>query len=145
ARFISAPLIKQTQSLYPKITLEILEMGSAYVPEMLVKGEIDLGVTFKKKELRNIIYEKIMQERLGLLAPKRFVKNSGMGIDILKNNPDMPFIVSPQNHGLRDSINAIQEKHGLNLNIIAEINTISLLISLSVKGICATILSYPSI
>ena len=57
----------------------------------------------------------------------------------------MPLIVPPSNHGLRDAIDLLMDRHQIELNIIAEVNSISLLINLSLKGLGATILSYPSI
>lgn len=145
ARLISAPLLKIIMQQYPRINLKILEMGSAYVPEMISKGDIDLGITFKNDQRKGIHYQKIMREKLGLLVSRQLIKNDGQDIDIIKNNPHLPFVVPPSNHGLRDAINLLMDKHQIELNIIAEVNTISLLINLSLKGLAATILSYPSI
>src|SRR5690625_1880611 len=50
ARLISAPLLEIIIQKFPRINLRVLEMGSAYVPEMISKGEIDLGITFKNDQ-----------------------------------------------------------------------------------------------
>ena len=145
ARLISAPLIKQSMEKYPDIKLTILEMGSAYVPEMIARGEIDLGVTFRSDMRKGVQYTKLMEEKLGILVRKDLIKDEGTGLDIIKNNPGLPFVLPPKNHGLRDAITAIEEANNICLNTIAEINAISLMINLSLKGICASILSYTSI
>src|SRR5690625_1147934 len=120
ARLISAPLLKIIMQKYPRINLKILEMGSAYVPEMISKGEIDLGITFKNDQRKGVHYQKILREKLGLLVSRPLIKNEGVDIGILKNNPDMPLIVPPSNHGLRDAIDLLMDKHQIELNIIAE-------------------------
>ncbi|MFW8564892.1 LysR family transcriptional regulator, partial [Orrella sp. 11846] len=145
ARLISAPLIKQTMERYPDIKLTILEMGSAYVPEMMARGEIDLGVTFRNDFRKGVRYTKLMEEKLGILVRKDLIKEEGTGLEIIKNNPELPFVLPPKNHGLRDAITSIEEENNIRLNTIAEINAISLMINLSLKGICASILSYTSI
>lgn len=145
AKFITAPLIEHSKKLFPSVFIKIIEVGSAYVPDMLVKGEIDLGITFKFVEEKGLVSEKIMRERLGILVSDSLVKTPGSGIDFIKENPSLPYILPPRNHGLRDVISVIEEKYGIDLNVIAEVNTVSLLIDLSLKGICATILSYSSV
>ena len=145
ARLISAPLLEIIIQKFPRINLRVLEMGSAYVPEMISKGEIDLGITFKNDQRKGVHYQKILREKLGLLVSRPLIKNESVDIGILKSNPDMPLIVPPSNHGLRDAIDLLMDKHQIEPNIIAEVNTISLLIKLSLKGLGATILSYPSI
>lgn len=146
AKFITEPLIDHSKKLFPSVFIQILEVGSAYVPDMLAKGEIDLGITFKLAEQKGLISEKIMTERIGILVSDKLVKeNPKIGVQFFRNNPSLPFIVPPKNHGLRDVISIIEKKYDIELNVIAEINTISLLIDLSLKGVCATILSYSSI
>lgn len=145
AKFIAAPLIERSKKLFPSVFIQILEMGSAYVPDMLVKGEIDLGITFKLAEQKGLVSENIMKEKLCILVNKKLVQNPESAIDFFKKNLSLPYILPPRNHGLRDVISIVERKYNLELNVIAEINTISLLIDLSLRGICATILSYSSV
>lgn len=145
AKFIAGPLIEHSKKLFPSVFIQILEVGSAYVPDMLVKGEIDLGITFKLVEKKGLISKEIMKERLGILVNNKLAQGSNTGIDFLKKNLSLPYILPPRNHGLRDVISILERKHNVELNVIAEINTISLLIDLSLSGLCATILSHSSV
>lgn len=145
AKFIAAPLIERSAQLYPDVFIQVLEISSGYVPDMLVKGEVDLGITFKKIEEKGLASEEMMAESLAVLAPRALVQAAESGSELIRNNPNLPYILPPRNHGLRDVIARIETILDTRFNVIAEINTISLLIDLSVKGVAATILSYPSV
>lgn len=145
AKFIAAPLIERTRRLYPSVFIQILEISSGYVPDMLISGQIDLGITFKYIDTMGLTSEEIMKEGLAVIAHESLIETPAQGIDFIRKNPKLPYVLPPRNHGLRDVISLIESEVGIELNIIAEINTISLLIDLSLKGLGATILSYSSV
>lgn len=145
AKFIAAPLVEKALQLYPEIFIQVLEISSGYVPEMLIKGEVDLGITFKKMDEMGLVSEEMMRESLAVIAPRHLVTAMGTGIDFIRNNSHLPYILPPKNHGLRDVIRLIEKESNINLKVIAEVNTISLLIDLSLKGVGATILSFSSV
>src|SRR5690625_6960236 len=99
ARLISAPLLEIIIQKFPRINLRVLEMGSAYVPEMISKGEIDLGITFKNDQRKGVHDQKILREKLGLLVSRPLIKNESVDIGILKSNPDMHTLIFYQWQG----------------------------------------------
>ena len=145
AKFIAAPLVQRTLELYPSIFIQVLEISSGYVPDMLIKGDIDLGITFKKTDAMGLVSEEMMTESLAVIAPRHLVTAPTKGVDFIRKNLHLPYILPPKNHGLRDVIRRIEQNNNVELNVIAEVNTISLLIDLSLKGVGATILAFSSV
>ena len=46
ARYLATPLVRTVLARHPGIRLQLFEVSTGYIPEMLVKGQIDLGFTF---------------------------------------------------------------------------------------------------
>ncbi len=151
AKILTVPLVQETLRRWPKVELQIIELSTGYIPNHLLTGHIDLGVSFGEEAGVGLRFDHLVDEDLILLgAPGQLSANIGsMG----KKSAQIrfselgrfPMILPAGVHSLRVLIDGYQNKHHVKLNVIAEVNAIPQLIELVAAGVGHTILSYASV
>lgn len=135
------PIIR---SQYPRIRLNIVEAMSGRLAELLQLGELDLALMFDIQPMSGLRSEPILKEKLCLLVPKdhQFADRSEVRLnEITGLNLVLP---SPAN-SIRKHINDACEAEGLKLNVVADIDSFSGLVSLVKGGHCTILPTYLAI
>lgn len=151
AKYLGVPLVREVMQRWPRIQLQIIEMNTGYVPDHLLKGDIDLGMTFGAEEGTGILYTHLLDEELVFVSSpdqmaafhqgKRARGNSIRVSDLGK----FPIILPTTTHSLRRRIDACLHEAKVQLNVVAEVNAIPQLIELAAAGVGSTVLSYASV
>lgn len=150
AKFVAVPLVLETIKLYPKIKLQMIEISTGYIADQLLRGMIDIGLTFGLVDEVRIKSSHLLDEELVLVsAASRSKKRqdfipSKKKLD-LHELPAIPMILPTKAHSLRQCIEDRLSQEKINLNIIAEVNTVPQLVELAASGVASTILSYASV
>lgn len=153
-QMIICPLIAHTLEQYPKIKLQFIEMGSAYVSEELLKGRIELGIMFGTDPDPRIKYSHLFNEGLALFTSPRQLSQYYAPYHLNQRPPttiglhhltQFPMILPSASHSLRSRIDEYTSQENINLNIIAEVNTVPRLIDLACADLGSSILSFNSI
>src|SRR5690606_2380843 len=64
AKFLTVPMVKEVVRRWPKIQLQMIELSSGYIPDNLVKGHVDIGLTFGTENDARIQFRHLMDEEL---------------------------------------------------------------------------------
>jgi DNA-binding transcriptional LysR family regulator len=151
AKFVTVPLVQEVVRRWPKIQLQMVEMSTGYIPDQLVRGQIDIGVTFGADDDVRIQFKHLIDEDLVLVTSTRQLStlqippqavNQGIALTSIGS---LPVILPTTVHSLRRRIQEYLSKENVTLNVIAEVNAIPELIELAVAGVGSTILSYAAV
>ncbi len=151
AQLITLELVRAAMAQLPKVRLQFVELSTGHVPQSLLKGEIDLGLTFIASDMHSIRCEELVHEDLVLIGPPgRFSDyaqfNSAKACKVRFRDFDGQPMVLPQGaQSLRALLDQLQRKAGITLHAAVEVSSIAQLIELSGAGIGWTILSYASV
>jgi DNA-binding transcriptional LysR family regulator len=151
AKYLGVPLVREVLQRWPKIQLQIIEMNTGYVPDHLLKGDIDLGMTFGAEDGAGISYTHLLDEELvfvsspaQMAALHRGKKTRGNTIRV-SDLCAFPIILPTTTHSLRRRIDACLQEAKVRLDVVAEVNAIPQLIELAAAGVGSTVLSYASV
>lgn len=151
AKFITVPLVREVVQKWPKINLQLIELSSGYIPDQVLRGLVDIGITFGTEEDIRLQFTHLVDEEL-VLVISRQQQSSWLRASLkrdqaisLRDLQSLPIILPTTTHSLRRHINEYLAQEKASLNIIAEVNVIPDLIALAKAGIGATILSYGAV
>lgn len=151
AKFITVPLVKEVLRQWPKVRLQLVEMSTGYIPEQLVRGLVDLGITFATEDDVRIQFEHLLDEELVLAISTQQRTNFCDASALIEPSVDLcdisslPMILPTIAHSLRRRIDEYLGKKNLSLNVVAEVNAIPELLSLAAAGVGSTILSFAAV
>jgi LysR family tcuABC transcriptional regulator len=137
---VGVPLMRRVREKFPGIVLNVVEGMSGHLTHMMQMGQLDLSVLFSRDAIADLPAEPLVAEELfvimpvgsKLLAPRRSrltVADAAL----------LPLILPTGIHGLRRRIKAEFEQRNLAMNVVAEIDSLSLLMACVRGGMGATI------
>ena len=137
---VGVPFVQRIREKYPGIALNVVEGMSGHLAHMMQLGQLDLTILFSRDAIPDLPIEPLVDEELfvivpadsDLIAPRR-VKLS------IAEAAQLPMILPTGIHGLRRRITAEFEQRSLPTRVVAEIDSLSLLMACVRKGMGATI------
>lgn len=150
AKLLTVPLVNGTLTQWPEVRLQVAELSTGYIPQLLQQRQIDVGITFQKHGGSGLIYEPLADEALVLIAPPgRFVPRGGTAHALPRVRfatlARYPLILPAPEHGLRILLDKLSAAHRLQLVPMAEVNAIHQIIDLVASGLGCSLLSYASV
>jgi LysR family tcuABC transcriptional regulator len=137
---LGLPLVKRIRERYPRILLNVVEGMSGHLGQMTRMGQLDIAILFKANVAPDLTAVPILEEELFVLLPKAspLVPPDQKEIT-LAEAASLPLILPTGKHGLRQRIESELEARSLNSRIVAEIDSLSLLMNCVYGGMGATI------
>jgi len=137
---LGLPLVRALREKYPGILLNVVEGMSGHLGHMMRLGQLDLAILFSRDAMPDLSCTKLLEEELFVLLPvhSAMVAPDRTGIT-LAEAAQLPMILPTGVHGLRRRITAEFERHSLSPTIVAEIDSLSLLMNCVYDGMGATI------
>ncbi|EBF2148914.1 tricarballylate utilization LysR family transcriptional regulator TcuR [Salmonella enterica] len=139
ASILGIPFIHAMQENYADVRLHVVESLSGNLERMINTRQIDLAVVFQKDKILRWSARPILEEQLFLIGSHALLA-------ALPDNPitpeqlaDIPLIMPSQGHGLRGKLDAVCQEHALNVDIVAEIDGLALLMRAVRDGLGATL------
>jgi len=137
---VGAPFMRRIRERFPGIVLNVVEGMSGHLAQMMRTGQLDLAILFSRDAVPDLPAEPIVEEELfvmlpqdsDLVAPRR-VKLS------CADTADLPLILPTSIHGLRRRIASEFEQRNLSIHVVAEVDSLSLLMTCVRDGMGATI------
>lgn len=137
---VGAPFMRRIRDKYPGIVLNVVEGMSGHLAQMMRLGQLDLAILFGRDAVTDLPSEPLLEEELFVilpedsdLVPPRRVKLS------CEDTSNLPLILPTGIHGLRRRIAAEFEQRNLVMHVVAEIDSLSLLMTCVREGMGATI------
>ncbi|ECN8786900.1 tricarballylate utilization LysR family transcriptional regulator TcuR [Salmonella enterica subsp. enterica serovar Typhimurium] len=139
ASILGIPFIHAMQENYADVRLHVVESLSGNLERMINTRQIDLAVVFQKDKILRWGARPILEEQLFLIGSHAL-------LTALPDNPitpeqlaGIPLIMPSQGHGLRGRLDAVCQEHALNVEIVAEIDGLALLMRAVRDGLGATL------
>lgn len=139
ASILGIPFIHAMQENYADVRLHVVESLSGNLERMINTRQIDLAVVFQKDKILRWSARPILEEKLFLIGSHALLA-------ALPDNPitpeqlaGIPLIMPSQGHGLRGRLDAVCQEHALNVEIVAEIDGLALLMRAVRDGLGATL------
>ncbi|EBI6458143.1 tricarballylate utilization LysR family transcriptional regulator TcuR [Salmonella enterica subsp. enterica serovar Senftenberg] len=139
ASILGIPFIHAMQENYADVRLPVVESLSGNLERMINTRQIDLAVVFQKDKILRWSARPILEEQLFLIGSHALLA-------ALPDNPitpeqlaGIPLIMPSQGHGLRGRLDAVCQEHALNVEIVAEIDGLALLMRAVRDGLGATL------
>ncbi|EAU6186637.1 tricarballylate utilization LysR family transcriptional regulator TcuR [Salmonella enterica] len=139
ASILGIPFIHAMQENYADVRLHVVESLSGNLERMINTRQIDLAVVFQKDKILRWSARPILEEQLFLIGSHALLA-------ALPDNPitpeqlaGIPLIMPSQGHGLRGRLDAVCQEHALNVEIVAEIDGLTLLMRAVRDGLGATL------
>jgi LysR family tcuABC transcriptional regulator len=137
---IGLPLVQRIRERYPSILLNVVEGMSGHLGQMMRQGQLDLTVLFSRDAVPDLTAEPLVEEELFVMLPahSKLVAERRTKLSIAEA-AKLPLILPTGIHGLRRRIAAEFERRNLATRVVAEIDSLSLLMSCVFNGMGATI------
>lgn len=134
------PLVRRVRERYPNILLNVVEGMSGHIGQLMRIGQLDLSVLFNDDAATDVSVEPLLIEELFLMVPthSQLVAKGRKSISIAEA-AELPLVLPTSAHGLRQRIAAEFENRGLGSNVVAEIDSLSLLMNCVYDDMGATI------
>ena len=151
AKFVTVPLVQAVVRQWPLVQLQLVEMSSGYIPEQLLHGLVDIGITFGTEDDARMRFMHILQEELVFVTTARQLAQHHDGSAgstahmLLQDVARFPMVLPTTAQSLRRVIDAYTTKASIAPRIMVEVNTIHEILALVAVGIGSTILSFAAV
>lgn len=137
---IGLPLVRRIRERYPSILINVVEGMSGHLGQMMRLGQLDLAVLFSADVVPDLTAIALLEEELFVMIPREspLVAKRRTSVTIAEAAL-LPMILPTGTHGLRRRIAAEFEQRNLTAHIVAEIDSLSLLMGCVYSGMGATI------
>ncbi|MEC5408488.1 LysR substrate-binding domain-containing protein [Paraburkholderia sp. MPAMCS5] len=140
ASMLAVPLIERMRAAQPGIHLQIFESMSGYLNELLANGRLDFAVLFRETETRGVSAIPLFHERLCVHGAS-WVGNPRAKSVPLELMSGVPLVLPGKSHGLRLLVERAFASAALDLNVVADVDSLPTMLELARRGEVATILS----
>lgn len=143
-RLILAPLVRRFSENFPKAAIYVYENINPVSQELLVSGEMDIGLFYDPPRPPSIIIDKIGNEDLYLIGKPDILGKTDQPID-LADVAQMPLILPGPHSHYRGYVDKVFSSIGLSPTIVRELDTVDGLLSFVAEGEGVTILPYSNV
>lgn len=143
---LSVPLAETVRIELPEVKLRAIEAMSGFIKTWLEDQSIDLGFLYEVGDLKHCDIRKLLSEDLHFYAaPDNWPLASEPGTPVALADIQMLDLILPsQHHGLRQTIERYTKASGKTLHVVMEMDALSQIKELVVRGSGYTILAPPA-
>jgi len=145
ANILAAPLMLATQSRYPRIQLRITESLSGHLEELIANGRLELSILFERERQSSYLKARpLVNEQLFFVRAKS-PGGAPAGSMALEDAAREKLILPGTPNTTRQLIERVFRERNLELQIAAELDSLSTIASVVKKGLGSTITSLSAI
>jgi LysR family tcuABC transcriptional regulator len=137
---VGVPFMRRIREKYPGIVLNVVEGMSGHLAQMMQLGQLDLSILFSRDAIPDLPSEPLVAEELFVMLPthSKLVAARRSKLSVAET-AQLPLILPTSIHGLRRRITVEFEQRNLTTRVVAEIDSLSLLMACVREGMGATI------
>ncbi|CAB3801940.1 HTH-type transcriptional regulator ArgP [Paraburkholderia caffeinitolerans] len=138
ASVLAMPVFERVRERYPGIRLQLFESMSGYLNELLANGRLDLAILFRDTATPGISALPVLDEELYVLGePGLPARARTCALAALA---DVPLVAPGVANGLRLLLERTFAREQVPLNIVADVDSLPMLLSVAQSGAACTIL-----
>jgi LysR family nitrogen assimilation transcriptional regulator len=143
AMVATLPILQATRERYPDIRLKLVESHSGFLREWLQEGRLDLAMLFASTPDSTIEQRPLLEERLVLVSePSKAPRGREVSMQSLASRP---LVLPSKEHGFRRIIDDACARAGIELDVVAEIDSLPNIKKAVQAGVACTVLSPGSV
>jgi len=140
ASILAMPVFERVRERYPGIRLQFFESMSGYLNELLANGRLDLAILFRDTNTPGISALPLLDEELNVLGEPGGEVSARSRTCALSALADVPLVAPGVSNGLRLLLERTFAREQIPLNIIADVDSLPMLLSIAQSGSACTIL-----
>jgi LysR family nitrogen assimilation transcriptional regulator len=140
AAILGALLFERTSKSFPGIRLQIVDSLSGHISEMLSQGRLDLAILFRDAESRGMSVIPLFDEEFYLVGRSRVPGEPQEADCPLPMLANVPLVAPSLASAWRLIIERTFQREGVELNIVADIDSVPTLLAIANGGSVSTIL-----
>jgi DNA-binding transcriptional LysR family regulator len=140
-QFILPKMIKRFNDDYPHVTFHISQNPSKLVAEMVLSGQVDIGILGGKYENGMLEYIPLLKEKLVLITS---TQTNLIGPINFQDIMNYPFVMRHSGSGTNALLERFLKKHGIvkdKLNVVAYTDDSQSIIQLVMQGVGLSVIS----
>jgi LysR family transcriptional regulator, nitrogen assimilation regulatory protein len=134
AASLGLPLFQRIRQHYPGIRLQLFESVSGYISELLLNGRLDLAILFRETESTGMSVSPLFDEDLYVMGGGLTPAGGRDPTCTLAQLANLPFAAPSPPHALRLLIERAFAQADVELNIIADIDSLPTLLDIACSG-----------
>ncbi|MGI6853811.1 LysR family transcriptional regulator [Mesorhizobium sp. 1B3] len=142
ARALAPSVIERFRAEYPQVRLTMREETVDVIHSWLLTEEIDLGMAFDPPNLSTVEPELLLVDHLHLVGANRTALPDDLSIPELAS---LPLVLTTTSYGWRRRLERALQEHDLKPTIRAEVDSLSVIKELMVRGFGYTVLPQSAI
>lgn len=137
--YLIGPLVEAFHTRYPAITLDVREISQENIEELLLEGELDLGVAFGDVHLPDIDAIPLLDETLALVVSRghRLAKEKSVGLQALNTES---LVLLSKEFATREQVDSYCCKHNIHPKVLMEANALGAVIEIVRRTSLSTLL-----
>lgn len=137
--YLIGPLVEAYHALHPNVTLTLREMSQERMEELLVDGELDLGIAFEDVRSPDIESQRLLVETLALVVGERhpLAGRRKIGLKALNNES---LILLTSEFATREQIDHYCRQYDIRPRVLMEANSLSAVIEVIRRTTLSTLL-----
>lgn len=137
--YLVGPLVEAFHSRYPNITLTVREISQERIEDLLLAGELDVGIAFREVTSPDIDFVPLLDETLALVVSPRhpLARETSIGLEAL--NAESLVLLSPE-FATREQIDSYCRTHGIHPKVLIEANALGAVIEIVRRTALSTLL-----
>ncbi|GJD53474.1 HTH-type transcriptional regulator CynR [Methylobacterium crusticola] len=137
ATILAHPLLAILLRQHPGIRPELFESLSGYLHELTMRHRLDLTILYRETPAPGLGVEPILREDLFLVARAGAVAGSAI---TMRDAARLPLVLPSRTHTLRSLVDARFARLGLELTVVADVDSLPTMRKAAAAGLAATIL-----
>lgn len=139
---LGVPVFERVRTRHPGIRLHLIESISGYIGELLALGRLDMAIQFIANEPRGVNVLPLLEEDLYVIGDS----GGDAGADCTLEELDgVPMVLALNAQGIRMAVERAFAQGGLELNVVAEIDSVTTLVEIACSGSACTVLPLSSL
>ncbi|MEJ8850768.1 LysR substrate-binding domain-containing protein [Variovorax rhizosphaerae] len=140
ASMVGLPLLRELKEKYPGILLNVLTARPGLLEEKAKRGELDVAILFGKVSGNDMTFEPLLEEDVFVILPQdsKLVPARKTSLTLVEAAA-LPMVLSAPTNNHRRKFMLELERANLEANVVAEIDSLSLVMRYVAEGGGATI------
>jgi LysR family transcriptional regulator, nitrogen assimilation regulatory protein len=141
APYIAAPLLTRMTEAYPLVRLNLVQSTNDHLGQMIATGALDLAVMYRAPRHLSLTEEVLLTVQYGLLANPADPVARHRSISVAQL-ADVKLVLPPAGDTpFNRAVSAAAAEAGIKLQVIAEVESIMLIRTLVLAGVCCAIVN----
>jgi LysR family nitrogen assimilation transcriptional regulator len=142
---LMVPLLELAAERLPRVRIQVREMLSGLLPELVRSGAVDFAISYNTASGNGIEAVAVLEEEMCLVGQRRLVERhlgTKRSQDFrFRDIAGLPLFLSRRGHILRELVERAARARNVELNIVAEIDSLYIMKELALGGTGCCVLS----